>query len=55
MQLNLDFFDRPDAQQGPPVTWEQIDEAARIAAIELLARLIARLLQDDPATETGDE
>jgi hypothetical protein len=55
MQLNLDFFDQPDVPQSAPVTWEQIDEAARSAAIELLARLIARLLQNDPATETGDE
>jgi hypothetical protein len=31
------------------------DEAARMAAIEILARLISRLLQGDPATEASDE
>jgi hypothetical protein len=55
MQLNLDFFDRPDVPPSAPVTWDQIDEAARIAAIEILARLISRLLQDAPATEASDE
>lgn len=55
MQLNLDFFDQPDVPASAPVAWEQIDEAARIAAIEILARLISRLLQDDPATEASDE
>ncbi|MCK1641404.1 hypothetical protein IVA95_28565 [Bradyrhizobium sp. 157] len=55
MQLNLDFFDQPDVPPSAPVTWEQIDEAARIAAIELLARLISRLLQNSPSTEASDE
>ena len=55
MQLNLDFFDQPDVPANAPVTWEQIDEAARMAAIEILARLIARLLPDDPAMEASDE
>ena len=55
MQLSLDFFDSPDAPPRAPVAWEQIDEAARMAAIEILARLISRLLQGDPATEASDE
>jgi len=55
MQLNLEFFDQPDVPPSAPVAWEQIDEAARMAAIEILARLIARLLPDDPAMEAGDE
>ncbi|MHC4047968.1 hypothetical protein [Bradyrhizobium sp. 23AC] len=52
MQLNLDFFDQRDV---PPSAWEQIDEAARMAAIEILARLISRLLQNGPSTEASDE
>jgi len=55
MQLNLDFFDQPDVPANAPATWEQIDEAARMAAIEILARLISRLLQNGPATEASDE
>jgi hypothetical protein len=55
MQLSLDFFDQRDVPPRAPIAWEQIDEAARMAAIEILARLISRLLQDDLATEASDE
>ena len=55
MQLSLEFFDQPDVPTRAPAAWEQIDEAARMAAIEILARLISRLIQDDPATEASDE
>jgi hypothetical protein len=55
MQLNLDLFDEPDPTPPPPTTWEQIDEAARLAAIEMLARIISRMLQDGPQTEADDE
>jgi len=55
MQLNLEFFDQPAVPPSAPVTWEQIDEAARMAAIEILARLISRLLQNGPSTEASDE
>ncbi|MCA1382296.1 MULTISPECIES: hypothetical protein [unclassified Bradyrhizobium] len=55
MQLNLDLFDQPEVPPSAPVAWDQIDEAARIAAIELLARLMSRLLQSGPATEASDE
>ena len=55
MQLNLDFFDQPDLPPRAPAAWEQIDETARIAAIEILARLIARMLQEEPAMEASDE
>ena len=50
MQLNLAFFDPPDPPRGPlweslaPGHWEQLDEPARCAALEILARLIARML-----------
>ena len=50
MQLNLDFSDQPDPPGGhlgkstKPSHWEQLDEPARCAALEILARLIARML-----------
>ena len=50
MQLNLAFFDPPDPPGGhlgkslTPSHWEQLDEPARCAALEILARLIARTL-----------
>jgi hypothetical protein len=55
MQLSLDIFDQPDVPPRAPVAWEQIDEAARLAAVEILARLISPLLEGDPATEASDE
>ena len=50
MQLNLAFFDPPDPPGGPlwenpaPSLWDQLDEPARCAALEILARLITRML-----------
>jgi len=50
VQLNLAFFDPPDPPGGPlwenlaPSLWEQLDEPTRCAALEILARLIARML-----------
>jgi hypothetical protein len=50
VQLNLDFSDQPDPPGGSlgesptPSHWEQLDEPARCAALEILARLIARML-----------
>jgi hypothetical protein len=50
VQLNLAFFDPPDPpgdplwESLPPSLWEQLDEPARCAALEILARLIARML-----------
>jgi len=41
--------------RSPPAAWEQLDAAARIAALGVLARLIARMLADAPAKETGHE
>jgi hypothetical protein len=55
VQLNLDFFDQPDPPATAPAAWQQLDEAARVAAIEILARLITRMLQDELATEVGNE
>ena len=59
MQLNLVFLDCPAPPSpippGPaPTAWDQLDEAARIAALEMLATLIARMLAAVPAGETGN-
>ena len=57
MQLNLAF---PDPPLEPPTSqlaltpWERIDAAARCAALDLLARLIARMLAA-AANEARDE
>jgi hypothetical protein len=61
MQLNLAFLNLPEPPSSPaptsppPATWEQLDEAARIAALGVLARIIVRMLVDAPAKETGNE
>lgn len=61
MQLNLAFPSLPEPcsspapRSPPPAAWEQLDEAARIAALGVLARLIARMLADAPAKEKGNE
>lgn len=55
MQLDLDLFDPPDTSAKPPATWKLIDEAARLFAIEILARVILRMLQGAPVKETDDE
>jgi class 3 adenylate cyclase len=49
MQLKLAFLDPPDLAPNPPAAplataWRQLDEASRVAALEILARLIARML-----------
>jgi hypothetical protein len=59
MQLNLNLLDQlappPSPSPQVPTAWEQIDEAARIAAVAILARLITRMLQSEPAMEANDE
>jgi hypothetical protein len=61
MQLNLAFLDpaqpllsRPPTSP-PPAAWEQLDEAARLAALAVLARLIARMPAEAWAKENGHE
>ena len=60
MQLNLDFSDQLDPPGGhlgkspTPSHWEQLDEPARCAALEILAHLIARMLVA-AAREASDE
>ncbi len=59
MQLNLNLLDlfAPPPSPSPqvPTAWEQMDAAARIAAVEILARLITRILQSELAMEARDE
>jgi hypothetical protein len=56
MQLNLAFLDHPDLPAAPSATtWEQLDEASRIAALEILSRLIARMISARSTREASDE
>jgi hypothetical protein len=61
MQLRLALLDLADPPTSPMPTnppstpWEHIDETARMAALELLARLIARMLAVHEARETPNE
>jgi hypothetical protein len=63
MQLNLAFLDPaqppsgrpPTSPSPPPAAWEQLDGAARLAALAVLARLIARMLAEASAKENGHE
>jgi hypothetical protein len=61
MQLNLAFLEpaRPGLScpptNPPPAAWEQLDEGARLAALAVLARLIARMLAEALAKENGHE
>jgi hypothetical protein len=58
VQLKLAFLDPPDPPLEPPtarpIPWERIDAAARHAALDLLALLIARMLAAS-ANGAGDE
>jgi hypothetical protein len=56
MQLNLAFLDPPNPprhQSGGP--WNEINPAARAAALEILSRLIARMFAAKPAKDATDE
>ena len=61
MQLRLAYLDlthptpSPTPANSPPTPWDQIDEAARMAALEVLARLITRMLAAQGAMETPNE
>ena len=59
MQLRLAFLDLTDPPTNlmptnPPSTL-QVDEAARMGALEILARLIADMLAAQEARETPNE
>ena len=59
MQLTLAFLASPEPPTSPvqasqpPAAWDQLDEAARVAALEKLAILIARMMADAPAACPG--
>ena len=60
MQLKLAFLDPPDLAPNPSpaplaTAWRQLDEASRVAALEILARLIARMLSARSKREASDE
>ena len=61
MQMTLAFLDpaqptsSTDQMIPPPAAWERLDEAARLAALEMLATLIARMLVDAPTPETSND
>jgi len=50
MQLTFAIFDPSDPPQksaapsSTPTPWDQLNDASRVAALEILARLIARML-----------
>ena len=51
MQLTLAFLNEPDQSPAPSLasaTWDQLDEASRIAALEILARLMTQMLTSRP-------
>ena len=60
MQFNLAFLDQSDlpaspSPASPSPSWDQLDEASRIAALEMLVRLIARMLAPEAVKEASDE
>jgi hypothetical protein len=60
MQLNLAFLDQPNLSPNPSpaasaTAWDRVDEASRIAALEILTRLIARMLSARSTREVSDE
>ena len=61
MQLRIVFLDETEPTpsstptNSPTTPWKHIDETARMAALELLARLIARMLAAQEEGETPDE
>lgn len=52
MQLHLAFLDIP---KPSATVWEQLDEEQRIAALELLARLIAQAVHNEPSGEGSED
>jgi hypothetical protein len=61
MQLMLDFLDPPSPPLPPlpavpaPPPWDQVDAAVRVAALEILARLIVRMLAAKQPQETSND
>jgi hypothetical protein len=56
MQLNLAFLEPPKpARHQATGPWDEIDSGARAAALEILSRLIARMLAAKPAKDATNE
>ncbi len=52
VQLNLAFLELPSPSA---IVWEALDEEQRVAALQVLAKLIAQAVQNDPGTEENDD
>ncbi len=52
VQLNLAFLDIPSPSK---IVLETLDEQHRLAALEVLARLIAQAAHNDPSAEGNDD
>lgn len=59
MQLKLAFLDQSNLPASPspasPSSWDQLDEASRVAALAILVRLIVRMLAPGAVKEASDE
>jgi len=63
MQLKMPFPDTAEPEPvitpgpicPPSTAWDNLDEAARIAALGVLARLIARMVAAAPDKEAGHD
>jgi hypothetical protein len=54
MQLLLEYLD-PPPPAVPDLPWDRLDEAGRAVALEILARLIARMLAAKQRQETSND
>ena len=56
MQLLLEYLEPPPPPAIPaPPPWDRLDEAVRVAALEILARLIARMLAAKQPQEISND
>ena len=52
MQLLLEYLEPPPPPARP---WDRLDEAVRVAALEILARLIVRMLAAKQRQEASND
>jgi hypothetical protein len=56
MQLLLEYLKPPPPPAIPaPPAWDRLDETVRVAALEILARLIVRMLAAKQRQETSND